>query len=137
MDISSQLHISAALTLVKHHQYPSPELIWMISRRIYLKILWPRARAHAAVSPLYHMVSHCDALLRTGTTLPLSVVSYIFTFFVYDHCLEFTTTRQQQVHASILLSWKTYESLFSLQNKECPLFCTVNVGRPNDIYNSS
>jgi hypothetical protein len=93
MDTSSQLHVSAALTLVKQHQYPSPELIWMISRRINYKILWVRVRAHGAVSSLYHMVSHCDALLRRGTTLPLSGVRYIFTFFVYDHYLEHTTTR--------------------------------------------
>jgi hypothetical protein len=93
MDTSCQLHISAALTLVKQHQYPSPELFWMISRRIYYKILWLRVRAHGAVSPLYHMVSHCDALLRRWTTLPVSGVRYKFTFFVCDHYLEFTTTR--------------------------------------------
>jgi hypothetical protein len=91
MDTSSQLHVSAALTLVKEHKYPSSELIWVISRRIYYKILWLRVRAHGAVSPFYHMVSHCDALLRRGTTLPLPGVRYICTF-VYDHYLDFTTT---------------------------------------------
>jgi hypothetical protein len=89
MDTSSQFHVSAAPTLVKQHQYPSPELIWMISKKIYYNILWPRVRAHGVVSPLYH----CDALLKRGTTLPLSGVRYTFTFFVCDHYLEFTTTR--------------------------------------------
>jgi len=85
MDTSSQLHVSPAQTLVKQHHYPSPELISIISRMHY-KILWLRIRAHGAVSPHYHMVSHCDALLRRG-------VRYIFTSFVYNHYLEFTTTR--------------------------------------------
>jgi len=127
MDTNSQLHISAALTLVKQHHYPSPELIWMISRRMYYKILWLRVRAHGAVSPHYHMVSHCDALLRIG-------VRYIFTFFVYNHYLEFTTTRAAGPCQCTLIMENIWKS-FLITNKECSLFCIVNVGRPNNIYN--
>ena len=117
---------------MKQHQYPSPELIWMISRRMYYKILWPRVRAHGAVSPHYHMVSHCDDLLRRGTTLLLSGVRYLFAFFVYNHYLEFTTRRAAGPCQCTLIMENIRKS-FLITNKECPLFCTVNVGRPNNI----